>query len=73
MEKYQAFLYVTIFILSIPLVLKILMTIKIERLFPQGQILIIRVAYAISTIIISFLLSMAITYLVGQIVTLFQN
>ena len=71
MEKYTIILFLTLFLLGIPFFLKVLSDTHLERLFKQGKVQSIRILLIVLSIIISFLLALAIKTLLENIISLF--
>lgn len=65
------YVYVFTFLLSIPFIWNILFSFRFENLFKSGKVWQIRAAYFIVTLIISHLLSDAITTFVNNVNALF--
>ena len=65
------YLYITIFLLSLPLVWNILYSLRFEGLFKAGHLWQIKTAYILVTIICSHLIASAINTFVNSIYSLF--
>lgn len=57
MEQY---IFIVVFLLFIPIVFKLLRSLKFEHLFQQGKVFEIRCAYILATILISEILTQAL-------------
>ncbi len=71
MNNYNNILYVIIFFLMMVVSFLLLLASNFEKLFKQGKITEIRIAYVIASIIISFLVTSAFITLVERIHNIF--
>jgi len=68
MEKIEIALFITLFIIGLPVFFKILLESNIEKFFKQGRIFYIRLFMVLLTIILSFLFAFSIKTIVGNII-----
>ena len=71
MNNYNNILYVIIFVLMMVVSFLLLLASNFEKLFKQGKITEIRIAYVIASIIISYLVTSAFITLVERIHNIF--
>ena len=61
MDKIFNFLYFGFFLIGFILILKLLLSSNLEKLFKQGKVLEIRISYIVVTFILSFLFASSLT------------
>ena len=70
---YQTILFITLFLLGIPLFFKLLLDSNIEKFFKQGRISSIRLFMILVSIILSFLLAWAFEHFLEQLLKFFTR
>lgn len=72
-EMFLGFTYIIIFLAMFIISFKIISESNFDKIFKQGQVKYIRVGYIVTSIIIAFLFSKAITSFVEAIISIIQK
>ena len=70
---YQTILFITLFLLGIPLFFMLLLDSNIEKFFKQGTVASIRMFTILISIILSFLLALASSHFLEQVIKFFSR